>query len=280
MQPFPSRNKMGCLPLVSIIISNYNGKDLLRGCLNSLKRLRYPNYEVIVVDSGSIDGAPEMVKKEFPRVKLIRKGKIGIGEAINIGISASRGDVLVFDLNNDDIVSEDWLDPLVETLLSSPTIGIVCGKRYLADTNSILDSAGSVILFGITIGRGHGKMDSAKYNRIQEVDYVPVVATRRDVIERVGLLDEDFYIYGEDVDFCLRAKKLGYKTVYVPSSVFFHKRSATIGERSPRGLYWTAKSRILLIIKHHPLHKKVPLLLLHSTLVPLFYILFYTYLSY
>jgi len=265
-------------PLASIIISNYNGKDLLRDCLNSLGRLKYPNYEVIVVDSGSTDGAPEMVKNEFPWVKLIRRGKIGIGKAINIGISKSRGDILVFDLNNDDIVSEDWLNPLVKTLLSSPKVGVVCGKRYIADTNGILDSAGSTIFLGITIGRGHGKKDSAKYNRIQEVDYVAVLATRRDVIERVGLLDEDFYIYGEDVDFCLRARKLGYKIVYVPSSVFYHRRSTTIGEKSPRGLYWTARSRILLILKHYPLHKKIPLLLLHSTFVPFFYILFYTYL--
>jgi len=92
--------------LVSIIISNYNGKEHLRECLLSLMRLKYPDYEVLVVDAASTDGSPEMVEREFPNVRLLRKGKIGIGEAINCGIMVAKGDLIVFDLNNDDVVDE------------------------------------------------------------------------------------------------------------------------------------------------------------------------------
>jgi len=263
-------------PLVSIIISNFNGKDLLRDCLNSLMKLSYPQFEVIVVDAGSSDGAPEIVERDFPSVNLIRARKIGIGEALNIGISQSKGSIVVFDLNNDDVVSPNWLDPLIDALMNSPEVGIVGGKRYLSNTK-ILDSAGSRIILGITLGRGHGRLDSGRYDERREVDYVSVIATKTEVIQKIGLLDESYYIYGEDPDFCLRARKAGYKVVYVPEAVFWHKHSATIGEQTPLRLYYLARSRIRLIRKHYPLFWKIPLLALHLSVIPAFYIVFYTY---
>jgi hypothetical protein len=265
-------------PLASIVISNFNGKDMLRECLNSLMNLNYPRFEVVVVDAGSTDGAPEMVQADFPSVRLVRREKIGIGEALNVGLSQSRGEVIVFDLNNDDAVSPDWLDHLVDALISSPDIGVVCGKRYLADTDK-LDSAGSKIVLGVTLGRGHGKPDSGRYDSSVEVDYAPVLATRRDVLERVGPLDESYYIYGEDVDFSLRARKAGYKVVYVPEAIFRHMHSATIGEWTPARLRYLTRSRIRLIVKHYPLYQKLPLLLLHLSVIPVFYVFFYTYLA-
>lgn len=265
-------------PLVSIIISNYNGKELLKECLSSLMGLDYPNFEIIVVDSGSSDGSAEMVEENFPLVNLIRTERIGIGEAANIEISKARGEYIVFDLNNDDVVSKDWLTKLVEVLESSPQIGIVCGKRYLGNSNSILDSAGGRIVLGVTLAIGHGKEDS-KYNTPNEVDYVAVPMVKRKVFEEVGLVDEEYFIYGEDVDFCLRAKKAGYKIMYVPDAVFWHRRSATIGDKTPRRLYYLSRSRIRIVRKFYPIYKRIPILFLHLTVIPLFYVIFYTYLS-
>jgi len=265
-------------PLVSIVISNYNGRALLKDCLESLNRLDYPNYEIIVVDAGSTDGSPAMVGKNFPYVKLVKRKNIGIGEALNIGIREAKGEIIVFDLNNDDVVSNDWLTHLVDVLISSEDVGIVCGKRYFGNSSK-LDSAGGLWILGLTVARGHGKNDSEKYNVETDVDYVAVPAVKKEVFDKIGMLEERYFIYGEDVDFCLRAKKAGYRIVYVPEAVFWHKRSATVGFRSPKALCYGNRSRIRMIRKHSPNYRKVPLLLLHLTLIPFFYILYYTFLA-
>ncbi len=241
--------------LVSIIISNYNGKEHLRECLLSLACSNYSNYEIIVVDAASQDGAPEMVEKEFPTVKLLRKGRIGIGEAINYGIMVAKGDLIVFDLNNDDVVDKNWLGELVKAINSSPDIGIVCGKRFSYGKNKILDSAGGKINFftGETPVIGQNRIDSGEYNFQKDVDYCGVILTTRDVLKKVGLCDPDYYIYHEDADFCLRVKRAGYRVVYVPSAVFWHKGSSTVGKFSYLGYYYLNRTQIRFIIKNFPL---------------------------
>ena len=98
---------MNFYPKVSLIISNFNGKDMLRDCLLSLKQLDYPDYEIIIVDAASTDGAPQMVKEEFPEVILVNsKRKLGVDEAINIGLKKASGEIIGFDLNNDELFPE------------------------------------------------------------------------------------------------------------------------------------------------------------------------------
>ena len=249
--------------MVSIIISNYNGKEHLRECLSSLMRLKYPNYEVIVVDAGSTDGSGQMAERDFPNVILLKKGRIGIGEAINWGILRSRGEFIVFDLNNDDVVDENWLDPLVETLNSSQEIGIVCGKRYRHGTNKILDCAGGKINFltGDTPVLGQGRKNSREYDTLKEVDYVPVIMTRREIINKIGLCDPEYFIYFEDTDFCIRAKRVGYKVIYVPSAIFWHKGSMTVGKFSYNNYYYLRRNQIRFVIKNFPAHFMVTALI-------------------
>ncbi|MDD1748698.1 MAG: glycosyltransferase family 2 protein, partial [Methanothrix sp.] len=195
-------------PLVSVIISNFNGRDLLCRCLNSLRQLHYPKVEVIVVDAGSTDGTPEMVLADFPEVRLVREKRVGIAEALNIGIRKSNGSIVVFELNNDDVVSPGWLDPLVDTVLRSQEVGVAGGKRYMANTDRI-EEAGGRIFLGLTLGRGWMRRDSKKYNTSREVDYVSVLAVRREIFTKIGLLDETYFIGGDDVDFCLRVRRAG-----------------------------------------------------------------------
>lgn len=242
-------------PLVSIVISNYNGKDHLHECLSSLMRLNYPNYEVIVVDAASTDSSREIIERDFPSVRLIRKGAIGIGEAINFGIYVAKGSFVVFDLNNDDIVDRDWLWPQVRVLQHASDVGVVCGKRFCYRSNTVLDSAGGTINFltGDTPVLGQHRLDSLEFNAQREVDYVGVILTRRDVLRRVGLCDPDYYIYHEDADFCLRVKRAGYKVVYVPSAILWHKGSGTIGKASFKGYYYMSRNEIRFILKNFPL---------------------------
>ena len=238
--------------MVSIIISNFNGREHLRDCLSSLFELNYPKYEVIVVDAGSGDKSPQMVKENFPWVKLLEKGRVGIGEAINYGISAAKGEIIAFDLNSDDIVDPNWLNPLVEALVNSRDVGIVCGKRLRYGTNSVLDCAGGKInkFTGDTPVIGQGRPDSEEYSVQREVDYVPVIMTKREVLRKIGLCDPSFFIYFEDTDFCLRARKAGYKIIYVPSAIFWHKGSSTVGKFSYRGYYYLRRNQIWFIVKN------------------------------
>jgi GT2 family glycosyltransferase len=123
--------------MASVIISNYNGEKYLHECLSSLMHLDYPQYEVIVVDAASTDNSIVIIERDFPQVRLIKKRKIGIGEALNYGISMALGEFIIFDLNNDDIVDKKWLTRLVKVLASSPDIGVVCGKRFKFGSNNI-----------------------------------------------------------------------------------------------------------------------------------------------
>ena len=242
--------------MASLIISNYNGQKFLTECLSSLMQLDYPLYEVIVVDAASTDKSVAIIERIFPKVRLIKKGKIGIGEAINYGIAAAKGEVIIFDLNNDDIVDKDWLSNLVKVLASSPDIGVVCGKRFKYGSSKLLDSAGGRIDFltGLTPNYGQDKLDSAIFNVQREVDYVPVIATTKAVLKKVGLCDPGYYIYYEDSDFCLRVKRSGYKNVYLPSAVFWHRGSATVGTNSYFANYYLYRNQIRFVLKNYPLH--------------------------
>jgi len=254
--------------LVSIIISNFNGEKHLRDCLSSLLELNYPKYEVIVVDAGSLDESRRIVKENFPLVRLIEKGRIGIGEAINHGITAAKGEIIAFDLNSDDIVDPDWLNPLVKELVSSPDIGIVCGKRLRYGANGVLDCAGGKInrFTGDTPVIGQGRPDSKEYSVQREVDYVPVVMTKRELISEIGPCDSSYYVYFEDTDFCLRARRAGYKIIYIPSAIFWHKGSATVGKFSYKSYYYLRRNQIRFIVKMFPTHYMI---------IALFYCLFF-----
>jgi len=242
------------MPFVSVIISNYNGNSFLEECLASLKKSVYKRFEIIVVDAGSSDGSQCMVRQEFPDVRLVQLGRVGIGTAINVGIKHAKGEIIVFDLNNDDVVDEDWLLNLVIALLKREYDAVVCGRRYIYGSNRI-DSAGARInrLVGSFPPIGRGEFDDPKFEMSCEVDYVPVVAAGRKLVEAVGLCDERYEIYFEDADFCYQAKKQGFKVIYAPEAKFFHHGSTTIGKISQRKIYYMLRNRLRFIIKNFPL---------------------------
>jgi GT2 family glycosyltransferase len=242
-------------PMVSIVISNLNGEKHLPECLSALMELDYSLYEVIVVDAASTDNSILIIERDFPMVRLIKKGKIGIGEALNDGISVAKGEFVVFDLNNDDVVDKNWLSRLIKVLLNSPDIGVVCGKRFKYGTNNIIDSAGgkTSLFTGNTPIIGENKQDSVEYSVQKEVDYVGVIVTRRAILDKVGLCDPVYYIYHEDTDFCFRVKRFGYKIVFEPSAFFWHKGSSTVGQGSRMGFYYYYRNKTRFILKNYPL---------------------------
>jgi GT2 family glycosyltransferase len=238
-------------PLITIVISNYNSRALIGECLSSLMNLTYPNYEIIVVDAASTDGSARFIEEEFPKVNLIKAEKMGIGKAINLGIKASKGELVVVDFNSDEIASPEWLSKLYSVLKNSPNAGAVGGIRIKYGSNHIVDSAGGrMYFFGHQSKIGEGE-DYGKYPKNpREVDYLGCILVYSSIISKVGLLDEDYFIYGEDADYCLRIRKAGYRILCVPEAVTYHKVSLSLGEETLRQRYFLRRAETRVVMKN------------------------------
>lgn len=243
---------MKAMPLASIIIPNFNGKDLLRECLRSILSQSYTNYEVIVVDDNSIDGVPEVVRKEYPWVVLIQTDRIGFAQSCNRGIEAAKGEIIVTMLNNDMTVERNWLKHLVAAL-SAREVGVVGGKIYNYGSTVIQD-AGNWIDWNIGASHqiGYGEQDMGQFDSSRQVDFVDVPTVRREVIDRIGGIDDEYSFYYTDADFCVRAKRAGYKVVYVPAAVSWHRLSATMGRSMWRKSYLLYMDGMRFMMKYSP----------------------------
>lgn len=219
-------------PLVSIVIPNWNGKHFLTGCLDSLALQRYQNREVVIVDNGSHDGSVEFLKKNYPYVRLvIFPQNTGFSYAVNAGIKEAKGEFVAL-LNNDTIVDENWLSELVKALQEHPEIGSAGCKMLAYDDRTLLDGAGDGYRRGGLPGRiGHRERDTGRFDRQRYILGACGGAAiyRREIFEQIGLFDEDYFAYLEDVDFGLRAQSAGYKCLYIPSAIVYHLGCGTTG---------------------------------------------------
>jgi len=223
---------------------------MLRECLRSIQLQSYKNYEVIVVDNHSTDGSPEIVRREYPWVILLPTERIGIAQACNRGMRTAKGDIIVTMLNNDMIVDREWLLHLVAAL-NLHEVGVVGGKIYNFGTR-VIQAAGNWINWNLGVcGKiGTGEKDTGQYDDFREVDYVDVPTVRRDVVNAIGGIDEGFSFYYTDVDFCVRAKRAGYKVLYVPPAVSWHRLSATVGNSMWRKPLLIEIDGMRFLIKH------------------------------
>jgi len=249
------------LPLVSVVVLNFNGlRYLERGlkeCLDSVLETDYPNLEVIFVDNGSSDGSPDFVRQNFKEseIKVIINKHNIIAEGYNRGIKASRGKYIAL-LSNDMIFEPDWLRQITKLMEREPQIGIAGGKRMLYGTSDIIDGIGNnLCLCGRTSGVGKFEIDRGQYNTVRDdLDYIGgAVVVARKVLHEIGLFDPDYIIFFEDVELCFRIRKQGYKVVYVPDAVLWHKRFQTIQGIDPVGHhmeYMSYRSRIRFVIIH------------------------------
>ena len=239
--------------LVSIIIPNLNSRDTIADCLKSIKAQTHQNFEVILVDAGSSDGCLDTVRDSFPWVRVLTTLGTGIGESNNAGIKVAKGNIIIFDLNSDETVDAQWLETIVNLLATRPDVGVVAGRRYIYGTK-LLDSAGGRIsrITGAVPAIGRNKKDSMSFDSPREVDYSPVIATRTDVVQKVGLCDTVYGVYYEDTDYCYRAKKAGFKILYLPEAKHYHRMSSTVGKSSSRKLYYEKRNRLRFILKNFP----------------------------
>jgi len=240
-------------PLVDIIVVNYNGRKLLKDCFKSLSNTNYPKskFKIIMVDNCSIDGSCDFVKKNFPKVKIIKNDANNYCKANNLGIKASRAKYVAL-VNNDVKVDKNWLIELVKVMEDDPSVAACCSKALYP--NGTMQNAGLIPLPNFYWEeRGAGKKGK-EYDYIEELDALNNASTlyRREYIEKVGYLDEDFVMFAEDIDISFRLKQQGFKLVFAPDSIVYHKFHGTATEELSR--FYIERNRLLFIAKHYP-HK-------------------------
>jgi len=261
------------MPKIVVVVPNWNGADELRGCLDSL-RLQTVKPHSIVVDNGSVDDSVKVIES-YPDVELIchTKNK-GYAGGVNPGFR--RAIEMHYDyvapFNNDAIADKNWLKYLVEKLESDTRLGIATCKIASADGKH-LDSTGELYtVWGLPFPRGRGESDIDKYDKQTEIFAGSGGASlfRVSMLEQIGLMDEDFFAYYEDVDLSFRAQLAGWKVAYVPKSVVYHEISTT-GSRI-KGFFTeqTMKNLPMLLTKNVPA-RYLPKVLPRFTLVYLMF---------
>jgi len=244
-------------PFVSVVIPNWNGKKHLEVCLLSLMAQTHTNFEIIIVDNGSSDQSVEFVKKNYSSVKLISNSdNLGFAKATNQGIIdalKNKNVKYIATLNNDTRVKAKWLEELVKVAESDVNIGSCQSKMLNFYQPNIIDTIGIRIFksFSVT-GRGQGEIDQGQYDEVEEIFGACAGAAlyKREMLLKIGLFDENFFAYLEDVDLAWRAHLAGWKCMYVPAAIVYHVHSATGGHKSSFSRYMGSRNRVWLIIKN------------------------------
>jgi len=251
--PNPKENQKS----ITVVVVNWNSRDLLRECLFSLRRQTYRNFHVIVVDNGSIDGSLEMLDSEFGGFAYIIKNSKNHGfcRAVNQAIQASKSDFVAL-LNNDAEAQPAWLEEMVTAIERADDIGMCASKILRHDQPRVIDKVGHLIyLDGQNRGRGTGQTDRGQFDQEEETLFPDGCAAlyRRGVFESVGLFDEDFFAYGDDAELGLRARIGGWRAVYTPRAVVYHRHSQTLGAYSPEKIFYVERNRVWLAVKLFPM---------------------------
>lgn len=239
---------------VAVMVLNHNGRQHLGRCFDSLGDQSYLDCELYLVDNNSTDGSVQYVKNNFPHVRIIGlKKNYGFAEAYNKAIRLVDSEYVGI-LNNDTETDRNWLAELVKAMLSDQRIAASGSKILLFSEKDILNHAGGMItIIGGGYDIGYMLRDSEYYNHPKQVGYVcgASMLVRRKTFLEIGGFDDDFFGYAEDVDFCWRAWLYGFRVVYVPSSVVYHKLGGTAGSRSsPLRIYLAERNRNLTVVKN------------------------------
>jgi GT2 family glycosyltransferase len=214
----------------------------------------YSPLEIIVVDNASTDGSAEFIEKRFPQVRIIiNKGNLGFGGGNNVGIRVSQGKYVMV-LNNDTHVEAKCIEELKRSIEKSKRYGACASKILLEMEKGVIDAAGIVVgQDGISIGRGRLEPGD-RYDKEAEVFFCSGCASffRREMLEDIGLYDDDFFAYAEDTDLGWRARLAGWKCIYSPKAVVYHTHSASSSAYSHLKAFLVERNRIRVAIKNFP----------------------------
>lgn len=246
--------------MISIIIPNYNGISHLAACFESLRKQTLQNFKICLVDNNSSDDSVKFTKEYFPEIEILQlSSNTGFAKAVNEGIKQSLKDInikYIVLLNNDIECDKNFLLELVNSF-KSDDIGSAAGKMLNYFERNIIDNAGDFIKRrGTPYARGHGEKDQGQYDNAEYIWGACAGAAiyKREIFEKAGLFDEDFFAYFEDVDFNFRMQLLGYKCYYNPKAVCYHKRGATLKDKVGFETMLCEKNLIALRLKNYPLN--------------------------
>jgi GT2 family glycosyltransferase len=247
---------LGAVPArVTVVIPNWNGRELLGIVLPSLAAQEYRDFRTMVVDNGSTDGSLEYLSEQWPDVDVVAlPANIGFAAAVNRGIEACDTDLVAL-LNNDIELDPRWLGELVAALDAHPPAGSACSKLIDYHDRSVLDGTGDLITWsGMCVRRGFGEIDTGQYDTPAEVFSACAGAAiyRREALDDVGLFDEEFFAYFEDVDWGFRSRLRGWRCRYVPTSVAYHMGGATTRRQGDRDIYFCRRNQVALVLKNFP----------------------------
>lgn len=243
---------------VAIVILNYkNSKDTIE-CVESLERISYKNFEIVIVDNDSRDGSIELLKNQFKDKHIIldskKNGGFAYGNNVGIKYALKNGADYILLINNDTTVEENFLDVLVETAEKDKNIGISTGliMNYY-DKNKVWYNGGEIDwnkFYGYHLNE-RGNLSTLEEEK--EITFATgcLMLIRKEVFETIGLLPEEYFMYYEDVDFCAMVKNKGYKIIYNSKSKIYHKISASSGEEeSPFAIEWNTRNRMKFYRKY------------------------------
>lgn len=242
-------------PLISAVVLNWNGYPVLDNCLRSLYNQTYRPLEIIVVDNASTDGSVDFLRQKFQDVNLIINEKnVGFGAGNNIGILASRGKYIMV-LNNDTRLDPKCAEELKRSIEKDKNYGACASKILLESEPDVIDGVGIVVCpDGLSFGRGRlEKRD--RYEEEEEIFFASDCAClyRREMLEDIGLYDEDFFAYADETDMGWRARLAGWKCIYSPKAIVYHHHSTSSGGRvSAFKAFLVERNRIWVALKNFP----------------------------
>lgn len=238
---------------VAVIIPNWNGAHLLPTCLESLTAQTYRDFEILLVDNGSTDESLALVRKEHPEVRIVEMQENGyFAGAVNEGIRRSDGEIVVL-LNNDTEADPKWLEQLVGALDRNPWATSAASKLRLFDRRNVIHSAGDYFgRNGLPGNRGVWEEDRGQFDDKIEVFGAcgGAAAYRRTLFDEIGLFDEEFVAYCEDVDLNFRAQLRNHRCVFAADAIVYHRLSATGG--GPFASYYTGRNFVRVLVKDVP----------------------------
>lgn len=259
-------------PLVQIIILNWNGRELILECLESISKVKYENFNVLVVDNNSQDDSVKSIEKKYPIVDILElESNYGYAEGNNKGFESIKDPNVkyVIFLNNDTIVNSNFILPLVSELEKDRSIGQTVPKIYYAENDKIWYAGGRVNkLIGSIKHIGIRKSDSEQFNKKYNTDYATgcCFAMRFKDFKEIGGFDKNYPMYCEDVDLSLRIRQFGQVVKFVPDSIIFHKVSSSVGgELSMDKIIKKLRGYIKLFWNHSNLLQKIT--------IPIFWII-------
>jgi len=247
-----TRKRLARYPLVSIIAVNYDHPQVTCDFIESLHKITYSNFEVIIVDNKSPNDDPGIIKERFPNVILYESNlNWGFAGGNNQGIMRAKGEYVIL-LNNDTIVDPHFLEPLVEKLENNPHIGAVSPKIRFYYDPEIIQYAGFFPINRLTVRNasiGFRERDKGQYEEDRETAYAHGAAMMvpMRVIKEIGLMSYIFFLYYEEADWSYRIKKAGYQIWYVHNSLVYHKESVSTGKLSLLKTYYLNRNRLVFM---------------------------------